>query len=224
MTFKSKYAEKNWQLLAEGEKQGLYECFDIFYDDLYRFGLSMYKNPELVKEAINNLFVELWKIKEKLSAVNNMQQYVLTTYKRVLYKTYANYNSGIQFEYLNQETIESTSFTEQSYETILIASQQDEHIKIRLRNALAQLSPRQLEIVRMRYFDQVSFKDIALKTGLTERTIYNTLCTAIKILKVVFCISAFILVYLTTGSRKFYADKSRTIIIYFTAIYPPLSA
>ena len=190
MTFKSKYAEKNWQLLAEGDKQGLYECFDIFYDDLYRFGLSMYKNPELVKEGINNLFIELWKIKEKLSAVNNMQQYVLTTYKRVLYKTYTNYNSSIQFEELSQDAIES-SYAEQSYEAILIASQQDEHLKHRLQNAIAQLSPRQKEIIRMRYFDQKSFEEIAAFTNLTERTIYNTLYNAIKTLKEVFCIIIF---------------------------------
>jgi RNA polymerase sigma-70 factor (ECF subfamily) len=182
MSFKSKYAEKNWQLLADGERQGLYECFDIFYDDLYRFGLSMYKNPELVKEGINNLFIELWKIKHKLSDVKNMQQYVLTIYKRVLYKTYANYTSSIPFETLEQDVIES-SLTEQSYETILIASQQDEHLKRRLQNALSQLSPRQKEIIRMRYFEQTSFEEIAARTGLTERTIYNTIYNAIKILK-----------------------------------------
>jgi len=193
MSFKSKYAEKNWQLLAEGEKQGLYECFDLFYDDLYRFGLSMYKNPELVKEAINNLFLELWKIKEKLSFVNNIQQYVLTIYKRVLYKTYVNYNAGIAFAELDQTSIE-WSHAEQSYESILIASQQDEHLKQRLQNALSQLSPRQREIVRMRYFDQTSFVEIAAVTGLTERTVYNTLYNAMKILKEVFCL---ILIYNT---------------------------
>lgn len=187
MGFKSKYTEKNWQLLAEGEKQGLYECFDIFYDDLYRFGLAMYKNPELVKEGINNLFIELWKIKEKLSAVNNIQQYVLTTYKRVLYKTYLHYNSGIEFEELDEAAIES-GHSEQSYEAILIASQHDEHLKKRLQNAVCQLSPRQREIIKMRYFDQTGFAEIAAITGLTERTVYNTLYNAIKTLKEVFCI------------------------------------
>jgi len=191
MSFKSKYIEKNWQLLADGEQQGLYECFDIFYDDLYRFGLSLYKNPELVKEGINNLFIELWKIKHKLSDVKNIQQYVLTIYKRVLYKTYANYTSSIPFETLEQGVIES-SLTEQSYEAILIASQHDEHLKRRLQNALSQLSPRQKEIIRMRYFEQTSFEEIAALTGLTERTIYNTIYNAIKILKEVF---ALIIIY-----------------------------
>ena len=197
MVFRSKYTEKNWQLLAEGEKQGLYACFDIFYDDLYRFGLAMYKNPELVKEGINNLFIELWKIKEKLSTVNNIQQYVLTTYKRVLYKTYVHYNSGIEFEELDEVAIES-GYSEQSYEAILIASQHDEHLKKRLQNALSQLSPRQREIIKLRYFDQTSFAEIAVITGLTERTIYNTLYNGIKTLKEVFCF----LIYITYMINK----------------------
>jgi RNA polymerase sigma factor (sigma-70 family) len=191
MSFKSKYTVKNWQLLADGEQQGLYECFDIFYDDLYRFGLSLYKNPELVKESINNLFIELWKIKDKLSTVKNIQQYVLTVYKRVLYKTYINSTCGMPFDGLDQETIEA-GLTEQSYETILIASQHDEHLKKRLQQALCQLSPRQKEIIRLRYFEQTSIEGIVELTGLTERTIYNTMYNAIKVLKEVF---AFLVVY-----------------------------
>ncbi|MDP9075982.1 MAG: sigma-70 family RNA polymerase sigma factor [Bacteroidota bacterium] len=191
MSFKSKHTVKNWQLLADGEQQGLYECFDVFYDDLYRFGLSLYKNPELVKESINNLFIELWKIKDKLSAVKNIQQYVLTIYKRVLYKTYINNTCGMPFDGLDQETIEA-GLTEQSYETILIASQHDEHLKKRLQQALSQLSPRQKEIIRLRYFEQTSIEGIAELTGLTERTIYNTMYNAIKVLKEVF---AFLVVY-----------------------------
>jgi len=108
-----------------------------------------------------------------------------------LYKTYQNYNSSIQFEELNQDSIES-SYAEQSYESILIASQQDEHFKKRLQKALSQLTPRQKEIVQMRYFDQIDFADIAAITGLTERTIYNTLHNAIKMLKEVFCLIFFI--------------------------------
>ena len=180
----SKQSEKNWQLLVNGDQQGLYECFYIFYDDLYRFGLSLYRNPELVKESINILFIELWRIKHKLSEVQNMQQYVLTIFKRVMYKTYQQYARDTFTDIVNCEEIELAK--EQPYENILIASQQDEITKKRLQKALNQLSPRQMEIITMRYFDQASIDDIALKTGLTDRTIYNTLHNAIKVLRDVF--------------------------------------
>jgi RNA polymerase sigma-70 factor (ECF subfamily) len=180
--------KKNWALLAEGGEQGLYACFEIFYDDLYRFGLSMYKNPELVKEGINNLFIELWRIQHKLADVQNMQQYVLTIYKRILYKTYQLYTRDTLTSTLDEETITSAA-TEQPYENILIASQHDEITKKRLQKALNQLSPRQIEIVQMRYFDEISFSEIAQRTGLTERTIYNTLHNALKVLRDIFMLA-----------------------------------
>ena len=64
---------KNWQLLAVGDRQGLYECFDLFYDDLFRLGVSLYHDVDLVQGCINELFLELWKIRERLSGVRNVQ-------------------------------------------------------------------------------------------------------------------------------------------------------
>jgi RNA polymerase sigma-70 factor (ECF subfamily) len=185
---KNKDIYKNWALLAEGEKQGLYECFNLFYDDLYRFGLSLYKNPELVKEGINNLFLELWRIRHKLTGVQNVQQYTLTVYKRILYKTYLQLSKETQTADLIDIPSDNIP-AEPSYESILIASQHDEHMKKRLQKALNQLSPRQKEIIRLRYFDVVSFKDIAEQTGLSERTVYNTLHNAIKVLRDVICLT-----------------------------------
>lgn len=183
MSPEPKNVYKNWQLLADGEKQGLYECFNIFYDDLYRFGFSLYKNPELVKEGIHNLFIELWHIKHKLGAVQNIQQYILTIFKRTLYKTCRQFSEETQTGCLTTDPSTESTLSEPSYEAILIASQQDEHLKKRLQKALDQLSPRQKEIILLRYFDMVAFKDIACQTGLSERTVYNTLHNAIKVLR-----------------------------------------
>ncbi|WP_316819401.1 sigma-70 family RNA polymerase sigma factor [Pedobacter gandavensis] len=174
---------KNWKLLAEGEKQGLYACFSYFYDDLYRFGLSLYRNPELIKESIQNLFIELWQIREKLKEVNNIQQYVFTIYKRIIFKTSQTFISTTVTEKVSLDDIEERFISESSYESILIASQEDEHLKKRLQYALSCLTPRQKEIIQMRYFDCLSFKEIAERTSLTERTVYNTLHNAVNVLR-----------------------------------------
>ncbi|TKC61216.1 sigma-70 family RNA polymerase sigma factor [Pedobacter hiemivivus] len=174
---------KNWKLLIEGEKQGLYACFSLFYDDLYRFGMSLYRNHELIKESIQNLFIELWKIREKLAEVENIQQYVFTIYKRIIYKTHQKQINKEGLVDINTEEIAEHYISVSSYEEILIASQEDEHLKKRLTHALATLSPRQKEIIQMRYFECLSFKEISHKTLLTERTVYNTLHNAVNVLR-----------------------------------------
>lgn len=175
---------KNWKLLVEGEKQGLYTCFNLFYDDLYRFGLSLYRDPELIKESIQNLFIELWAIRDKLADVGNIQQYVFTIYKRIIYKTHQkSFNNDPDNNLPLEDAAQEEVLTVRSYEAILIASQEDEYLKKRLKYALEKLTPRQKEIILMRYFECLSFKDIAHKTLLTERTVYNTLHNAISALR-----------------------------------------
>jgi RNA polymerase sigma-70 factor (ECF subfamily) len=169
--------EKNWQLLAGGDRQGLYECFDLFYDDLFRLGVSLYRDVDLVQGCINDLFLELWKIREKLSGVRNIQQYVITIFKRILYKS----SSGRKD--LPFDEAAHTGLTQSSYEEILIGIQTDEGMKARLQLALKQLSGRQLQLVQLRYFEGRGFKEIAEATGLTERTVYNTLHNALQVLR-----------------------------------------
>lgn len=174
---------KNWKLLAEGEKQGLYACFSLFYDDLYRFGMFLYKDPELIKESIQNLFIELWKIRHKLQDVDNIQQYVLTIYKRIIYQTHQKASPKNISQDIHLEELRHDEITVSSYESILIASQEDEQLKKRLTYALGKLTPRQKEVVQMRYYECLSFKEISHKTQLTERTIYNTLHSAVNVLR-----------------------------------------
>jgi RNA polymerase sigma-70 factor (ECF subfamily) len=168
---------KNWQLLAAGDRQGLYECFDLFYDDLFRLGVSLYRDVDLVQGCINELFLELWKIRERLSGVRNVQQYVITIFKRILYRS-----TGDRREVPFDETAHA-GLTQSSYEEMLIEIQTDENIKARLQLALKQLSGRQLQLVQLRYFEGRGFKEIAEVTGLTERTVYNTLHNALQVLR-----------------------------------------
>lgn len=174
---------KNWNLLLEGDKQGLYECFNIFYDDLYRFGLSLYNDQELIKDSIQSLFIELWEIKDKLADVKNIKQYIFTIFKRIIYKINQKFNrKNLDLDTLLEE-ISDDLIVQSSYESILIANQTDELKCNQLQEALSGLSPRQKEIIQFRYFDGKSYQEIAEITNLTERTIYNTLHNAIKYLR-----------------------------------------
>lgn len=169
--------EKNWHLLAGGDREGLYECFDLFYDDLFRLGVSLYRDVDLVQGCINELFLELWKIRDRLKDVQNIQQYVITIFKRILYKA-TNGTKVVEFDEASHMEI-----TQSSYEEMLIATQTDEGIKAKLQVAMKQLSGRQMQLVQMRYYEGRGFKEMAEATGLTERTIYNTLHNALQVLR-----------------------------------------
>ena len=176
-----------WELLLSQTETDFYQCFTLCYDDLYRLGLYLYKDAELVKESIQLLFIELWKIKDKLTAVKNIKEYVLTIFKRILYKQ----KTGSVKHWSQLAMIDSSTVTEEhftaSYEDMLIQHQDTVGLQNKLFQMLSHLADRQMELIRMRYFEEKSIEEIAAITLLTPRTIYNTLHNALAKLRELMC-------------------------------------
>ncbi len=72
---------------------------------------------------------------------------------------------------------------ESSYEDLLIAFQNTEEKKEKLARALNNLTKKQIEIIRLKFFENLSYAEIAAKTSLTTRTVYNTIYEAIRNLR-----------------------------------------
>jgi RNA polymerase sigma-70 factor (ECF subfamily) len=69
------------------------------------------------------------------------------------------------------------------YETFIIATQKDEMIKEALQQAIASLPRRQRQLLQLRYYEQMGYEEIADKTSLSVRTVYNKLHEALKKLR-----------------------------------------
>ena len=69
------------------------------------------------------------------------------------------------------------------HEKLLIAAQDDLAEKARLKEAMKSLSPQQAEMLRLRFFKEMSYKNIAEKTGKSKQTIYNQIFDAVKKLR-----------------------------------------
>ncbi|MBC7868262.1 MAG: sigma-70 family RNA polymerase sigma factor [Gloeobacteraceae cyanobacterium ES-bin-316] len=172
-----------WELLLSTSEKDFHQCFNLCYDDLYRLGLYLYKNAELAKECIQLLFIELWKIKDRLADVKNLKEYVLTIFKRILYKQKTgSVKHWSQLVMIDAAMVGEEHYTE-SYEDMLVAHQESQSMQNKLLQALPLLAQRQKELIMLRYFQEKSIEEIANITLLTPRTIYNTLHNALARLK-----------------------------------------
>ncbi|KAA2240732.1 sigma-70 family RNA polymerase sigma factor [Chitinophaga agrisoli] len=177
------YAEENgiyWEQLRNGDKQALFALYNNTYFHLVRFGLKICANDELVKDCITQLFLQLWGKRDTLKPVTNVQSYLFTAFKRDLIDQ-LEYQSKIHTAVHRMTDKEGEN--ELSYEEIIIRVQQDEEIKQRLHQAIKQLTPRQVELIRLRFFEGMSYEQIAGRTSQSVKTAYNTVYDAIKTLR-----------------------------------------
>jgi RNA polymerase sigma factor (sigma-70 family) len=161
-------------MIRQGQPDGLFGLYQAAYRPLLRYGLKVCRDPELTRDAINQIFLELWEKQAQLPVVAQVLPYLFTYLRRRLW---AKQKLASALPPPDVET------SEPSYEDLLIAQQQADQAKLRLQQALAQLSPRQVELLELKFFEELTYEQIAERTGMTTKTAYNTVYDALKRLR-----------------------------------------
>lgn len=170
-----------WNRFRQGEEQALYTLYDQYYHLLLFLGLKICTNSEPVKDCIQQVFLYLWEKKESLGIVNNVKSYIITSFKRrlLLQLQQEKKDNGLLSLWMNQEPGDDIPSSEQ----VLIQQQQHKEAVGRIQEAITLLSPRQKELINLRFYEERSYEEIVNITGLTHRTVYNHLYEALKTLK-----------------------------------------
>jgi RNA polymerase sigma-70 factor (ECF subfamily) len=159
-----------WIRILEGDENAFLLVYKKHYNELFRYGFILSKDKELTKDCIQEVFMELWNNSATITrSVHDIRAYLFTWLRRKI-------NKAISLS-IRQRTNEISAGqhenAEPPYEELLIAFQNSECEKERLRQGLKHLTKKQLQIIKMKFFENLSYEEIACKTSLTPRTVYN---------------------------------------------------
>ena len=169
-----------WNQMAGGDKDAFMTLYEGHYQALFCYGFSLSADRELTKDCIQELFLEIWNTRASLNKeVKNVRSYLFTWLRRKISRECAR----LAKERLTDELAEDYPFLQSSYEELLIAFQQSEEKKEQLRAALKKLTKKQLEMIKLKFFENLSYRSIAAQTSLTPRTVYNLIYEAIRHLR-----------------------------------------
>lgn len=169
-----------WNEVRCSNEQALQQLYMQNYDHLFRYGLRMIPDSSVAMACINELFTEVWNRRDRLPEVEQVRGYLFVIFKRKLSRYVSRKQPVLSF---SEDDMLFFSQSDSSYEDMLIAMQTEEEQKIKVRAALDKLTARQKELIRLRYYDNLSLEAIAEKLQISLRTVYNTLHTAISILR-----------------------------------------
>lgn len=165
------------QRLQEDDEKALSYLFATYYNILFRAGIRWSNDFHLAEESIQEVFQDLWKYRHSVSDIVSFEAYLKTSLKNKVAK-----KSKRKINYF-EDNIDHFTFSVSSYEQILIEQEDSENSKMQIKKALEELSPRQKELIVLKYFDELTYKEISDKTGLQVDSIYKTLHEGIKKLK-----------------------------------------
>lgn len=174
-----KGTDDNWNSLRNGDRQAILALYREHYVGLMNFGVKLSGNRELTKDCFTQVLLRLWDNRQNLPEVSNTRSYLITCIKNEILKELQSEKS-LQKRHSQVAIYQNP---EPSYEEHIIAMQTDELLRSRLHNVMQRLTDREKELLRMRFFENKSYDEIAMECGITKRTVYNIVFSALKTLK-----------------------------------------
>jgi RNA polymerase sigma factor (sigma-70 family) len=169
-------AQKLWNDYQSGDMYALANIMQGYYPDLFHWGLRLHGEREFVKDCIQDMFVNLWKMQQSAGAVHtgavsNVRSYLLVALKtrilRELSKKHVTHQSMLSDEY---------SFSVEFSSDLRLIDEEHEIYQVRkLEGVLNNLSGRQKELIYLRFYQSLSFEQIAEVMNLSRQSVYNLL-------------------------------------------------
>jgi len=165
--------------MAGGDRNAFLTIYRCHYHALFCYGFSLTTDKELTKDCIQELFLDIWKTRDTLNKdVTNVRSYLFTWLRRKTTSAFLKLAKAKSIVSMQDATL-----TQSCYEELLITFQRSEEEKEQLRQALTKLTKKQLEIIKLKFFEKLSYAEIAAKTSLAPRTVYNLIYEAIRHLR-----------------------------------------
>ncbi len=165
---------------SQSEENLRREFEQVYYDHaaaLFRYGAQFQASPTLVEDCVQELFADLWEKKDTLAFVRSLRSYLLGALRRkILRETYATKEQPVPAEAL----FALSDHWVTAYKND--ANALPEETIEQLANALNTLTDKQQEVLYLRFYNQLSFSEIAQIMSVQTRTVYKLCRRAITTL------------------------------------------
>ncbi|SDL86089.1 RNA polymerase sigma factor, sigma-70 family [Catalinimonas alkaloidigena] len=168
-----------WQQFRAGQRAALAQLFHTYYKSLYNYGLKIIQDDALVEDAIQEMFLDLWRGRQKLSGeIRSVKLYLIISFRRTLLRRKSRFQV-----FASRQPVETLHGLAPSGEEVLIRNQTDAYREQLVRQELIALPQRQREVIHLRFYQELSFDEIADLMQMNVQSVRNLLFRALTRLR-----------------------------------------
>ena len=150
--------EQYWSAFKTGDEKAFIAIYQHFFPVLFNYGCQFATDRGLVKDCIQDLFIEMRKRRQGLCDIDySLKYYLFKSLRRKIFRTQSKYSRIIRASLYEESSFKIAL----SHETKLINGQMEESQRHRLQAAVGRLTPRQKELILLRFYEDLSYKEIA---------------------------------------------------------------
>ena len=176
--YQNKSDAHTWSDFKSGISEAFSYIYHTHYRRLYTYGYTLRPDKEMVQDALQELFLDLWHGRERLAAVQSIQVYLLVSFRR---KLLVKANQQKKYCQVGQE--QEDNLRTNSFEADWIALQDENSQHQRLHVEVDKLPKRQREAIFLRYYQELSYQQITEVMDLQYQTVRDLIYKALKTLR-----------------------------------------
>lgn len=163
-------SKDSWRRIQQDDKTALEDLYALFASDMLAFGLSIVPNRTLIKDCIQELFIEVWRYRRNGAAVKNVKVYVFKALSNKIKKELAREKKR---NAKDQELGANSLYFQNEAESGIIHIHPEDTNNRRLSEALSKLPPRQMELIRYVFFENLPNEQVAKLMGINVQSVYT---------------------------------------------------
>lgn len=175
-----------WSEMKEGNEFAFNEIFESNSSIMFQYGLTITRERELVKDCIQELFISIWLNRKTIGLARSVRYYLFFSLRRMILK-----KEGKSKMFLSLDLLQKYPGSK-GFQPALLVDAHDQFLikeEVLIKNQfvlsreVANLPVRQKEIIFLRFYQELEFKEIEEIMTLNNQTVRNILCKAIKSLR-----------------------------------------
>ncbi|MEO6000909.1 MAG: sigma-70 family RNA polymerase sigma factor [Chitinophagaceae bacterium] len=168
-----------WSRFKNGDRKALESIYKTYVNILVNYGLKITSDADLVKDCIQDLFVELWKSRQRLVDTTDPKFYLFRALRNKLSRALA------QQSFVSEAEIQlsADSLVTGYIELEIAAKEQDLYTYHKVHQLLNKLPRRQHEVIYLRFYHNFSYETISSLMNMNYQSVLNLMSRALKTLR-----------------------------------------
>lgn len=167
-----------WHLFRLGDEAAFKLLFEHYSPLLFNYGYKFTQEEGLIEDSIQEFFLKIWYNRDSINDTASVKNYLYKAFRRTL---------TAHIERSNRKRnipVESLPFDiELPHDTKIMRRERLEEIKTQLEEALLKMTARQREVIHLRFFEELSYEEIADIMGLSVKDLYKLFYRAMDSLR-----------------------------------------
>ena len=161
--------------ISQGEETAFRQLFDMYYQKLFHVAVYFLKSNELAEEAVSDVFYIIWKKKESLLEIDDIEKYLYTSIKNQALQYIRRPSLSGALDSLDLYTVELIPDVNNPEMSLL----NQEYLNL-IQDAINSLPDRCREVFRLVQSDKLKHKEIAQILDVSEKTVESHIANAYK--------------------------------------------